>query len=121
VAFGKGVPRSGSEILLERELLVGEFKENVDLPRSPTRRMGTAPSIVCIEPDAPVTGDAGVIALGVSETSQHIYAALERRHTARLAAGSIPDDLMAEFALTPGEYAELATRHGEEAGSDCQG
>jgi len=109
--LGEGAAGAGLQVPLERDRspLVGEFHYDVDFPRPAVRRVEAAPRIVCLESSVAVTGDAGVIPLGISETPKNVDAALWDPHTGPVIAGLVPDELSDDFAPGPEKYAGTVT------------
>ena len=114
MASGKGTPGAGLQIPLERDrsLLVGELHDDVDLPWPPTRGVKAAAAIVRLDAGAPVTGDAGVIALGISETPKNIDAAFWDPHRRGPVQFQFRTMRLRISARRLEEYAESATLHG---------
>jgi hypothetical protein len=85
MAFGKGATGSRFQVSLEcdRSSLVGELHDDIDLPWPPTRGVETAAGIVRLEPSAPITGDARVVAVRVNATLEHVDAAPRHPHPLR--------------------------------------
>ena len=78
VAVGEGATRSRFQISFKRDRtsLIGELDDDVNLPRLSILRVGTAPGIVCLEPPAPIAGEACVVAVSIGAASQHVHTAL---------------------------------------------
>jgi len=111
MASGKGTPGAGLQIPLERDrsLFVGELHDDVDLPWPPTRGVKAAAGIVRLEAGAAVTGDAGVITPGVSETPKNIDAASWDPHTRSPVQVQFRTERLRISARGLDQYAESAT------------